>query len=249
MSSFCFIPAHLYSMSLLSDPYAAWAMFVIFVGSMLWNNLSFALPQSTGIKVPLWLVAFAAVADGFGIVGSNLKMIAYALNLSLGGPWPWVLAAGWMLYEYILLMCSQCPKHSPETSRTSIFSSGWDEQPKFIGYDGRTVWAKLYYPFRIHVVRSLCIVSAFPCAMAYLGGVAWRGIRQQAPDDDGTSWAAAKEALCIMGTMVVNLVVGYITYMTNGYDKDFTCPKVWVWHGCLGVVSLGQIYVLGKLGA
>ena len=23
-------------------------------------------------------------------------------------------------------MCSQCPKHSPETSRTSIFSSGWE---------------------------------------------------------------------------------------------------------------------------
>jgi hypothetical protein len=252
LSSCCFLPAHFYAASTIHvDPYAACAMMAIFVGSMLWNNLSFALPQSLGIKTPLWLLVFAAVADGFGIVGSNLKLMSHAFGLAgrpdeqdmdgILGSWrPWGLATAWAVYEYVLLITSQRPKIRPSVSRTAIFTSGWDEQPRFKGYDGVTVWVKLYYPFRIHVVRSLSILGACLCAVGHLASVAW---------ENDAAQLQRGQALAIIAAMVGTLVVGFFTYMSNGYDRDFTCPKVWIWHGCLGVVALAQVAVLASLGA
>lgn len=31
------------------------------------------------------------------------------------------------------------------------------------------------------------------------------------------------------------------------YDRDFTCLRVWVWHGCCGVFALLETEALGML--
>ena len=83
-SSLCFLPAHFYAMTQLRSFYARWGVFTIFFGSMLWNNLAFAVPQTSGIKIPLRLVVLASAIDGFGMTASSVTCICYSLGLAQG---------------------------------------------------------------------------------------------------------------------------------------------------------------------
>ena len=220
-SSLCFLFPYFHAVSIVKDAHVQWGLLVVFIGSMLWNNLAFVVTQSTKgrVEVPRWLVVFAAVIDGFGIVGLNLKYTAKALNI-LPGFQPWILAACWATYEYFLLALSQCPKSAP---RIPLLRSGYVTQPTFIGYDGRSKWVKLHYPMRINVVRALCIVSAFSFSFMKVSTCIWASSVPQ------SNLLDPKQAICIAFIMVFCLYVGFSTYMKNGYDKDFSCTRAWVW--------------------
>jgi len=195
-------------------------MFILFCGSMMWNNLAFALPQTIGLKVPLPVVVFASVADGFGIIGGSFSSIVLALGLGQGAgvlrDWrPWFLTALWSTFEFVLLMRSQCAK-----SKRRFISSGWTKGKRldYIGVDGR-LWKKLHYPMLINYVRGAFIITAVLLSLMQL-------IRTSPMD-----------ALKISLTTALAMT----TYITNGYDQDFTCTRLWIWHGCIGVFTYLEI--------
>jgi len=185
----------------------------------MWNNLAFALPPTTGLKIPLPLVVLASVADGFGIVGGSLNSIVLALGLGQGpngflrGWRPWGLTALWSTYEFILLMRSQCTK-----SKGRLLSDGWLTRPDYIGVDGR-LWTKLHYPMRIHYVRGGVILTATLLCFIHL--------IHTSPVD--------------AFMMSLTTAVAMTTYMTNGYNQDFTCARLWIWHGCIGIFTWIEI--------
>lgn len=99
--------------------------------------------------------------------------------------------------------------------------------PRFTGLSGGTL-VKLHYPFQVHVCRSSAvalavITSAYHCI----------------------SMGRHKDVV----VMAVFMIIAFGTYMTNGYDKDFTCFRVWIWHGCCSVF-IGYLYLtMSLLGA
>lgn len=52
-----------------------------------------------------------------------------------------------------------------------------------------------------------------------------------------------------VAALLVGLSVALWTYTTNGYDRDFTCARVWLWHSAVGVFSYLQITEEGRKGA
>mmetsp|Transcript_28445 Transcript_28445/g.58172 ORF Transcript_28445/g.58172 Transcript_28445/m.58172 type:complete len:263 (+) Transcript_28445:101-889(+) len=97
--------------------------------------------------------------------------------------------------------------------------------PQFTGLSGSTI-TKLHYPFHVHVVRSSCVGCAILTSAWHL--------------------FYANETLKLVALLLA-MAIGFGTYMTNGYDRDFTCLRVWIWHGCVGVFSFMQTEALGML--
>ena len=161
----------------------------------------------------------ASTADGFGMMAGSAQCIALALGLAQGpdsilrGCRPWALSAAWSAYEAFLMMRSQ----RPAPDKVLLLSSGWkNDRPMFVGYDGKTLVKKLHYPFRVNFVRSAVIFTSISLCAVHL-------IKQ-------------KEYVAAL-VMCLTTVIGFATYMTNGYDNDFTCARVWIWHGCIGVFA------------
>jgi len=99
--------------------------------------------------------------------------------------------------------------------------------PKFVGLSGGVI-TKVHYPFCVHVFRSLAVAGAVFSCMYHL-------------------LKAGK--LNDVFVMVGALVVAFVTYMTNGYDRDFTCTRVWIWHGMCSLFGLYEVDVMRSLGA
>jgi len=45
------------------------------------------------------------------------------------------------------------------------------------------------------------------------------------------------------------MMCAFGVYMTNGFDKDFTCFRVWLWHGACAYQMIFQIQLIALLGA
>lgn len=90
------------------------------------------------------------------------------------------------------------------------------------------VITKVHYPFCVHVFRSSTVAVAVGTCIYHL--------------------LNAGKVLDV-AIMVGAMAVAFATYMTNGYDRDFTCPRVWIWHGMCSVFALYEIDVLKLLGA
>jgi len=99
--------------------------------------------------------------------------------------------------------------------------------PQFVGLSGGII-TKVHYPFRVHVFRSSAVAIAVGSCMYHLLMVV---------------------KVYDVAVMVGAMVVAFVTYMTNGYDRDFTCPRVWLWHGMCSVFALYEIDVMKSLGA
>ena len=98
--------------------------------------------------------------------------------------------------------------------------------PRFVGLSGATI-TKVHYPFVVHVVRSSVVgLAVFACGLSLLRA----GRRRE------------------VGAMLAAMAVGFGTYMTNGYDRDFTCFRVWLWHGscaCFAAVEMSAMAMNG----
>ena len=99
--------------------------------------------------------------------------------------------------------------------------------PQFNGLSGELI-TKVHYPFRVHVFRSSTVALAVGTCIYHLLN-------------------AGK--LMEIAIMVGAMTIAFVTYMTNGYDSDFTCARVWVWHGMCSVFAVYEIDVLKLLGA